>query len=78
MILFISCIHYFLPCKFLDVLGVYKIEKEDNQISQMIGLGAEYVVAYPNLFNHYEQDMVKFIIFLDYYHNVYERWYEHW
>lgn len=36
----------------------------------------EYVVAYPNLFIQYERDMVKFVIFLNYYHNVYEGWYE--
>jgi hypothetical protein len=54
MILFISCIHFFLACEFIDVLGIYKIEKEDNQITQMTKLGAKYVMAYPNLFTHYE------------------------
>jgi hypothetical protein len=38
----------------------------------------EYVVAYPNLFTQYEQDMAKSIIFLNYYHNVYEWWYDCW
>ncbi len=30
---------------------------------KMTKLGAEYVVAYPKLFNQYEQDMVKSINF---------------
>jgi hypothetical protein len=67
----------FLPCRFIDVLKVYKLQKQDNQITKMIKLGVKYVVAYPNLFTQHEQDMVKFVIFLDYYHNVYEGWYEH-
>jgi hypothetical protein len=41
----------------------------------MIGLGVEYMVAHPN---NYEQDVVKFVIFLDYYHNVYEGWNQSW
>jgi hypothetical protein len=38
----------------------------------MTKLGVEYVVAYSNLFIQFEQDMAKFVIFLDYYHNVYD------
>lgn len=41
----------------------------------MIGLGAKYIVAHPN---NYEQDVDKFVILLDYYHNVNEGWNESW
>jgi hypothetical protein len=68
----------FMPCGFLDVLGIYRLLKKDNQITNMAKLGAKYVVVYPNLCIQYEQDMAKSIIFLDYYHNVYEGWYKHW
>jgi len=44
----------------------------------MTELGAEYLVAYPNLFTQYGQDMVKFVILLYYYYNVYEGWYGRW
>ncbi len=44
----------------------------------MTKLRVEYVVAYPNLFTQYEQDMVKFVILLYYNYNVYEGWYECW
>jgi hypothetical protein len=42
----------------------------------MTKFGVEYVVVYPNRFIQYDHGMDKFVIFLDYYHNVYERWYE--
>ncbi len=45
------------------------------KLHKMIGLGAKYIVADPN---NYEQDVTKFVIFLDYYHNVYEGWNESW
>ncbi len=32
--------------------------------------------AYPNLFTYYEQDMIKFVMFFDYYNNIYQGWYE--
>jgi hypothetical protein len=44
----------FLPCEFLDVLRIYRLEKQDNQSRKLIEVGAEYVVAYPNLFTQYE------------------------
>jgi hypothetical protein len=44
----------------------------------MITMGVEHVIAFPNLFTYYEQDMVKYIIFFDYYNNVYQRWHEKW
>ncbi len=31
----------------------------------MIVMGAEHVMAFPNLFTYYEQDMAKSIIFFD-------------
>ncbi len=49
--------------------------KKGDQVTKMIGLVAEYLVAH---LNNYEQDVVKFVIFLDYYHNVYEGWNESW
>jgi hypothetical protein len=66
----------FLSCELSYVLRLYKFKKQDNQITKMTKFGVEYVVAYPNLFIQHEQDMIKFVIFLDYYHNVYERWYD--
>jgi len=38
--------------------------------------GGELVITYSNLLTYYEQDMEKSIIFLDYYNNVYQKWYE--
>jgi hypothetical protein len=35
-------------------------------------MGAEHVIVFTNLFTYYEQDMVKSIIFFDYYNNVYQ------
>ncbi len=54
----------FLPCELSDILEVYKLKKQDNQITKMTKFKVEYVVAYPNLFIQYEQDMAKFVIFL--------------
>jgi hypothetical protein len=42
----------------------------------MTKFGVEYVVVYPNRFIQYERDMANFVIFLDYYHNVYKGRYE--
>ncbi len=41
-------------------------------------MGVELIIVFPNLFTYYEQDMVKSIIFFDYYNNVYQRWHERW
>ncbi len=41
-------------------------------------MGVEHVISFPNLFTYYEQDMVKSIIFFDYYNNVYQGWHERW
>jgi hypothetical protein len=68
-ILSTSCTYYFLPCKLLNVLGVYIHQKQDNQVTKMTKLGAKYVVACPNLFIQYEQNSYKFVIFSIFYHN---------
>ncbi len=41
-------------------------------------MGAKHVIAFSNLFTYYEQNMVKSIIFFDYYNNVYQGWHEKW
>jgi hypothetical protein len=64
-----------LPYGFSYVLKVYILGKKSDQVTKLIGLGAKYMVTHPN---NYEQDMAKFVIFLDYYHNVYEGWNESW
>jgi hypothetical protein len=53
------------------LLGVHKVSKEENRTNKMIVMGVEHVIAFSNLFIYYEQDMVKSIIFFDYYNNVY-------
>lgn len=68
----------FLPYESSDVLRIYKLLKQDNQSKKLMKLRTKYVVTHLNLFTQYEQDMAKSIIFLDYYHNVHEGWYECW
>ncbi len=75
MILFTSCIYYYFTMWILICIRVYILEKKSDQVTKLIGLGAEYMVAHPN---NYEQDVAKFVIFLDYYHNVYEGLNESW
>jgi hypothetical protein len=41
-------------------------------------MGVEHVIIFPYLFAYYEQHMVKSIIFVDYYNNVYQGWHERW
>jgi hypothetical protein len=52
--------------------------KKDSRVNNMIHLGIEQVLTFPNLFTYYEQDMVKFILLFDHYNNVYQGWYEKW
>jgi hypothetical protein len=59
------------------LLGVYEVSKEKNRTNKMIVMGVEHVIAFPNLFTYYEQDMGKSIIFFDYY-NVYQGWSGGW
>ncbi len=42
-------------------------------MNKMTVLGAKQVLAFPNLFTYYEQNITKSIILLDYYNNVYEK-----
>jgi hypothetical protein len=53
------------------IRSLYKVDKEENKTNEMIVMGVEHVIAFPNLFIYCEQDMVKSIIFFDYYNNVY-------
>ncbi len=41
-------------------------------------MGVEHVIAFLKIFTYYEQNMVKSIIFLYYYNNVYQGWHERW
>ncbi len=67
-----------LPYGFTELIGVYRVSKEKNRANKMIVMGAEHVITFPNLFTYYEQDMAKFIIFFDYYNNIYQGWSERW
>jgi hypothetical protein len=60
-----------IPCGFIKLLRVYKIGKEENKSNKMTIMGVEHVIVFLNLFTYYEQDMAKYIIFFDYYNNVY-------
>jgi hypothetical protein len=71
-------LYIIMRCGFIDLLIVYKIEKNKSRINKMIVMGIEQVITYPNLFTHYEQYMVKSIVLFYYYNNVYQIWYEHW
>jgi hypothetical protein len=67
-----------LPCGYTNLMGVYRIEKKHSGMNKMTILGAKQVLAFPNLFTYYEQDMAKSMLFLDHYNNVYERHYDKW
>ncbi len=74
-------IHVFyiiLPYGFTELLGVYRVNKEENKANKMTIMGVEHVIAFPDFFTYYEQDMVRSIIFFDYYNNVYQGWFERW
>jgi hypothetical protein len=66
------------PCGYVEAMGAYIVEKKDENIQKMTLLGIELVITYSNLFTYYEQDMLKSVIFFDYYNNVYQGWYENW
>jgi hypothetical protein len=74
----IHVLYIILPCGFTKLLGVYKVGKEKNKANKMIVMGSEHVIVFLNLFTYYEQDMVKSIIFFDYYNNVYQGWFKRW
>jgi hypothetical protein len=46
------------------LLGFYRVDKKENRANKMIIMDVEHVIAFPNLFTYYEQDMAKSIIFL--------------
>jgi hypothetical protein len=74
----IHVLYIILPCEFIELLGVYKVGQEENISNKMTIMGAKHVIAFPNLFTYYEQDMAKSIIFFDYYNNVYQGWHGRW
>jgi hypothetical protein len=41
------------------MLGVYKMEKKNSGRNNMIVLGVEQALAFPNLFTYYEEDTAK-------------------
>jgi hypothetical protein len=67
----ICVLYIILPYGFTKLLGVYRLGKEQNRLHKMTNIGVEHVITFPNLFTYYEQDMVKSIIFFDYYNNFY-------
>jgi hypothetical protein len=77
-ILLIHVLYMVLPCGYTNLMGVYRFEKKHNGVNNMTVLKAKKLLAFPNLFIYYEQDMAKSVIFLDYYNNVYEGHYEKW
>ncbi len=74
----IHVLYIILPCEFIELLGVYKVGQEENISNKMTIMGAKHVIAFPNLFTYYEQDMAKSIICFDYYNNVYQGWHGRW
>jgi hypothetical protein len=74
----IHVLYIIIPYVFTKLLRVYRVSKEVNKTNKMIIMGVEHVIAFPNLFTYYEQDMVKSIIFFDYYNNVYQGWSGKW
>ncbi len=74
----IHVLYIILPYGFIKLLRVYRVSKEKNRTNKMIVMGVEHVIAFLNLFTYYEQDMGKYIIFFDYYNNVYQGWSERW
>jgi hypothetical protein len=72
----IHVLYKVLPCGYMDLMGAYRIERKQYRVNKMTILGVKQILAFPNLFTYYEQDMTKVVILLDYYNNVYERHYE--
>ncbi len=74
----IHVLYIIIPCGFIELLGVYRMGKEENRANKMIVMGAEHVITFLYLSTYYEQDMAKSIIFFDYYNIVYQGWHERW
>jgi hypothetical protein len=74
----IHVLYMVLLCGYTDLMGACRIEIKHSGMNKMTFLGAKQVLIFPNLFTYYEQDMMKFVLLLDYYNNVYEGHYEKW
>jgi len=63
------------------MLGVYKMEKKNCGRNNMIVLEVEQVLAFPNLFTYYEEDMAKLfyysMIILIIFHHIPQRFLPH-
>jgi hypothetical protein len=46
----IHVLYVILPFAFTKLLGVYRVDKEENRANKMIFMGVEHVIAFPNLF----------------------------
>jgi len=53
----IHVIYMVLPCGYIDLMGVYRIERKHSGLNKMTVLGAKQVLKFLNLFTYYEQDM---------------------
>jgi hypothetical protein len=74
----IRVLYIILPCGFIELLGVYRVRKEENRANKMTVMGAEHVITFVKFSTNYEQDMAKSIIFFDYYNILYQGWHERW
>jgi hypothetical protein len=74
----IHVLYMVLPRGYRKIIGAYRIERKHNGVNNMVILGGKQVLAFPNLFTYYEQDMAKSMLLLDHYNNVYEGHYEKW
>jgi len=79
-----NILYIWWPCKFI-IMNFWEINEKWGRKSwsrwkdsKNDYFGGELVITYSNLFIYYEQDMAKSTIFLDYYNNVYQKWYENW
>jgi hypothetical protein len=71
-------VHYIIiPCGFTNLLRVYRVGNFFLKTNKMIVMGVKHVITFPKFFTYYEQDMVKSIIFFDYY-NIYHGWSKKW
>jgi hypothetical protein len=75
-ILLNTCSLYGITLWIHKLNGCLQNWKINSGMNKMIVLGAKQVLVFPNLFIHYEQDMAKSVIILNYYNNVYEVHYE--
>jgi hypothetical protein len=50
----IHVVYIIIPCAFIEFLGVYKVEKEENKTNKMTVMGVEHVIDFLNFFTNYE------------------------